>query len=618
MAILKEVWTWEVSQPDVKLTYRCVLELQERLEKTCELAKEELSKAQSKQKKIYNVKSKDREFKPGEKVLLLLPSDNNKLLMQWKGPFVVVEKKGENNYRIQLPERVRLFYANMLKKYTERKEVIGAFAVVETEIEDGVEPIEGISVLQNETFRDVQVNPELEPAQREQVFQLLSEFEDIFSDIPKVTNLGEHRIQLTSSEPIRSKAYPLPYALREQVDKEIDSMIASGIIEPSTAPYASPIVVVRKPDGSNRICVDYRKLNRVTVCDPEPMPQMEEIFAKLSGSKYFSKFDFSKGYWQVSMRPEDRDLTTFVTHRGLFRFTVMPFGLVNAPATFSRIMRRLTCDLQKLRNYLDDVLSHAKDWDDHVQRLRQFFSKVREANLALKPSKCSVGFTKLIFLGHKIGQGGVSPRESLIEKIQRAPAPTTKKQLRSFLELVGFYRAYVPNFSALAVPLTDLAKKGSPNVLQWSDTQQRAFETLKSLVCNPPVLKLPDVSKPFILQTDAACSGLGAILLQESDGVKHPVAFASRKLLPREQNYSTIEREALAIVWGIMKFQNFLYGQHFLLETDHHPLQFLNEAKYHNSRVMWWSLSLQPYRFTVRAIKGSQNVGADFLSRNSC
>ena len=226
----------EVSQPDVKLTYQYVLELQERLEKTCELAKEELSKAQSKQKNIYNVKSKDREFKPGEKVLLFLPSDNNKLLMQWKGPFVVVEKKGENNYRIQLPERVKTFHANMLKKYTERKKVIGALAIVETEIEDGVELIEGISVLQNETVRDVQVNPELEPGQREQMFQLLSEFQDIFNDVPKITNLEEHRIQLTGCEHIRSKAYPLPYALREQVDKEIDSMIASGIIEPTTAP----------------------------------------------------------------------------------------------------------------------------------------------------------------------------------------------------------------------------------------------------------------------------------------------------------------------------------------------------------------------------------------------
>jgi len=343
----------------VKLTYQYVLELQERLEKTRELARDELSKAQSKKRKVYNIKSKERDFKPGEKVLLLLPSDNNKLLMQWKGPFKVVEKKGGNNYRIQLPERVKMFHANMLKKYAERKdqnEILGALAVIESENEVGIEPMEEVSVVQKETFQDVQVNPELEPEKRQQVFELLSDFQDIFSDIPKVTTLGEHSIKLTSSEPIRSKAYPLPFTSRQEVEKEIDSMLASAVIEPSTAPYASPIVVV----GSNRICIDYRKLNRVTVCDPEPIPRMEEIFAELSGSQYFSKFDFCKGYWQVRMRPQDRDLTTFVTHRGLFRFRVMPFGLVNAPATFSRIMRRLIYDLQKLRNYLDDVLSHSR------------------------------------------------------------------------------------------------------------------------------------------------------------------------------------------------------------------------------------------------------------------
>jgi len=295
----------------------------------------------------------------------------------------------------------------------------------------------------------------------------------------------------------------------------------------------------------------------------------------------------------------------------------MPFGLVNAPATFSRIMRKLNCNLQKLRNYLDDVLSYSKTWNKHLQGLGAFLSKVREAKLSLRPSKCSVGFTELTLLGHKVGQHGASPCEDLVDKILQARTPKIKKQLRSFLALVGFYRAYVPNFAVIAVPLTDLTKKGSPNVLQWSDVHERAFSTLKRCVCNPPLLQLPDVSKPFILQTDAACDGLGAILLQESEQTKHPVTFASQKLLPREQNYSVIEREALAIIWGVKRYHNYLYSQHFYLETDRHPLQFLNEAKQFSSRVIRWSLILQPYRFTIRAIKGSHNVGTDFLSRHS-
>ena len=191
----------------------------------------------------------------------------------------------------------------------------------------------------------------------------------------------------TSSEPVRSKAYPLPYALREQVDKEIDSMLASGIIEPSTASYASPIVVVNKPDGSNRICIDFRKLNKITVFDPEPMPQMSDIFAELSGILYYSKFDFCTGYWQVPMEEEDKDLTTFVTHRGLYRFKFMPFGLVNAPATFSRIMRKLLNGLRDLHNYLDDVWVIMAIGLPTFMHFVSFFVRVREANLALKPTK---------------------------------------------------------------------------------------------------------------------------------------------------------------------------------------------------------------------------------------
>ena len=363
--------------------------------------------------------------------------------MQWRGPYEVVERRNDNNYRIQLPSKVKLFHANMLKRYTERKmdpesevEVLGA-AIVNVSNDEEVEFAE-FSGKQSETYKSVNINPELPLEKREEIESLLSEFPDVFSDVPKVTGLGEHSINLTSSDPIRSKPYPLPYAMREAVDKEIDSMLELGIIEPSTAPYSSPIVVIRKSDGSNRICVDYRKLNNVTVFDPEPLPQIQEIFSDLSGSQYFSKFDFCKGYWQVPMSPEDRDLTTFVTHRGLFKFRVMPFGLVNAPATFSRIMRKLLDKLQKLRNYLDDVLAHTAGWSQHVCTLRQFLERVREANLALKPSKCFVAYDELTFLGHKLGQQGVSPTAEMIEKIARAPAPTTKKQLRSFLGLVGY------------------------------------------------------------------------------------------------------------------------------------------------------------------------------------
>jgi hypothetical protein len=405
--------------------------------------------------------------------------------------------------------------------------------------------------------------------------------------------------------------------MKDVIDKEIESMLALNIIEPSTAPYASPIVIVKKPDGSNRVCVDFRNLNRISVFDPEPLPQMEDIFSELSGSRYFSKFDFSKGYWQVAMKTEDRDLTTFICHRGLFRFKVMPFGLINAGATFSRIMRKLLVGLSNTRNYLDDVLTYAQRWQQHIQTLRDFLTRVRDANLVLRPSKCFVGFQTVTFLGYQLGPEGLHPTTEMIDKIQKASRPVDKKQLRSFLGMIGYYRSFVPNFAAIAVALTDLTRKGSPNQLVWGEAQENAFQSLKRYVCSPPILRLANVHEPFILQTDASCDGIGAILLQEEEGVRHPVAFASKKLLPRERNYSTIEREALAIVWGVRKFENYLYGRHFFLETDHHPLQYLLKAKYSNGRLMRWALALQPYRFTITAIKGSENVGADFLSRHA-
>jgi len=316
------------------------------------------------------------------------------------------------------------------------------------------------------------------------------------------------------------------------------------IIEESTAAYASPVVMVEKPDGTKRVCVDYRRLNSVTVFDLEPMPTAEEIFAKLAGDRFFSKFDLSKGYWQVPVREQDRDFTTFICHRGLFRFRVMPFGLVNAPATFSRLMRRVLRNTQSTDNYLGDVLAHTPDWPRHLAALRHFFECIRKANLTLRPSKCEIGETTVSFLGHTLTEGEMKPRPETVKKILRVPPPRTMKQLRAFLGLASFYWKYVPNLAVIAAPLTDATRKGNPTETVWKDGRDKAFQELKRRISTQPILRLPDVSQPFIVQTDASHVGIGAMLLQkDATGKQRPVAFASRKLQPRESNYSTTERE---------------------------------------------------------------------------
>jgi len=234
-------------------------------------------------------------------------------------------------------------------------------------------------------------------------------------------------IQLTTAEPIKEKAYTLPMTLWETLDKEIDNMLAMGIIEESTAAYASPVVMVEKPDGTKRVCVDNRKLNCVTVFNPEPMPTAEEIFVKLSGDRFFSKFDLSKGYWQVPVRERDRDFTTFICHRGLFRFRVLPFGLVNAPPTFSRLMRRVLRNSQST-DYLDDT----PGWIRHLAALRHFFECIQKAKLTLRQSKCEIGKTTVSCLGHTLTEGAMSLRQETVVKILKVPLPRTVKPLNPF------------------------------------------------------------------------------------------------------------------------------------------------------------------------------------------
>lgn len=393
-------------------------------------------------------------------------------------------------------------------------------------------------------------------------------------------------------------------------------MIKLGIIEQSDSPYASPLVLVKKPDGTNRYCVDYRALNAKTIFDAEPIPDISEIFAKLAKDNFFTKLDLTKGYWQIPVKPEVRPLTAFITYHGLYQFKTMPFGLVNSAATFSRVMRKLLKGVKNVDNYIDDILIHTATFEDHLMSLEEVLKRLRENNLTAKPSKCCIGYSTVEFLGHVVCQGKITPRPEKLVAIKKAPRPQTKSQLRSFLGLTGYYRSFIPNYAEAALPLTDKLKKGEPNKLRWEEAQEKSFQSLKRKLSDSPILHLPDLGKQFILRTDASDVGMAAVLLQENNGVKFPVAYASKKFSVAQKNYSVIERECYAIVWAVQKFESYLYGTEFVIETDHQPLKCIQRSKVANGRIMRWALVLQPYRYRIQVIKGRDNIGADFLSRS--
>ncbi|XP_064470233.1 uncharacterized protein LOC135384984 [Ornithodoros turicata] len=633
LTVLKELWTRADLPEETKTTYEYVLELRNRLESTCKLAHESLEKAGARYRQYYNKKARDRNLTTGDKVLVLLPTDNNKLLMHWKGPFPVTQKKGPVDYEVDVGTARRVFHINMLKKYEQRCPPDETSLRAESKGREGDDRLsrqmcaavsdpgpaeEELPLMQmepTEDAKDVVISSEICAEERREIELLLDQYGTVFSDVPGKTDLVQCRLQMTTDRPIYVKQYPLPYALRESVQEEVERMLQMGVIEPSESAYNSPVVIVKKPDRTNRLCIDFRRINDALVSNSEPIPNAEEIFTTIANKRVFSKLDLSKGYWQVPLDEASKPKTAFSTSTGLYHFCYMPFGIKTAPAVFTRLMREVLAGVADVVHYYDDVLVASATWEGHIMSLGEVFHRLQQAGLTARPTKCELAFSRITFLGHEIGGGTKAPLTKTLEKIQQARRPATKRQIRSFLGLAGYYREFIPGYAAIAKPLTDATKKGASNNVSWTEDIERAFEALKKALSSPPVLRLPDLQRPFTLRTDASDTCLGAMLLQEYEGVLHPVSCASRKLTGAETAYATVEKEGLALVWGINRFKPYLIGVPFTVQTDHRPLQYLNKCKHVNQRVLRWSLMLQEYDFKVEYIRGSDNVGADYLSR---
>ncbi|KAH7707236.1 gagpol and env protein precursor [Aphelenchoides avenae] len=446
----------------------------------------------------------------------------------------------------------------------------------------------------------------LEGANKDKMILLFERFNDCFalSDFELgTTHLFEHEIELADgTKPIAQPGRPVPLALHRPLKEMLELYWQMGVIKPSKSAWSSPVVLVRKKDSSLRMCVDYRRLNKVIKLLQYPMPNINVMLQSLVGKKFFTTCDLHSGYWQIPLSPQAKELTAFSTLGGYWEFNVLPFGLSNAPGGFERAMEKIfEEDLGKtVFIYLDDILIATDTLEEHLQVVEK---------------------TETAFLGHVISSEGLKTDAEKIEKILAYPVPLTPSEIRAFLGFCSYYRQFVRNFTLLSLPLRELL---SSSQWQWTEKEQNAFDELKRRMSSTPVLAQPDIEaaisgkRPFILYTDASKDGVGAVLHQVGpDGKEHPIAFASKSCSKAERNYAIADLEALALIFDLNKFKYFLLGTHVIARTDHQPLVSLFKRRDLSGRAYRWALEIQEWNNPkIEYISGKKNVVADALRRN--
>jgi hypothetical protein len=472
----------------------------------------------------------------------------------------------------------------------------------------------------NKEFEESFKIGKIEKEQEEKLRKLIGKYKEIcaISDTKLgKTNVVKHTINTGNHEPINQKQYRVKnMEKKKMIKEEVEKMLRDKIIQKSQGPWASPIVIVDKKDGSKRFCVDYRKINAITKTDAHPLPRIDDMLEQFREASWFSSIDLASGYWQIEMDEEDKEKTAFTCHIGLFEFNVMPFGLKNAPPTFQRMMNEILREWLDdfVVVYIDDIMIYSKTFEEHLKHIEKILKKLKEVNLMLKLKKCKWCEQNIEFLGHIVGKEGLKPDPRKIEKVKQIKEPTTVTEVRSFLGLVGYYRRFIEDFSKIARPLHELTKKNVK--FKWEEKHQKAFEKLKEKLIEYPILGFPDYEKEFVLMTDASKEGLGAILSQKNnEGKEIVIAYGSKSLLPAEKNYPITDMECLAIVWGIKHFHEYLIGRKFKIITDHSALVTLQTAKIPKGRRGKWMMELQQYDFKIEHRPGKSNGNADALSR---
>ena len=456
---------------------------------------------------------------------------------------------------------------------------------------------------------------------RDGLDKILSDFEDMFPEqLPKGRPPKREVEFAIKTEPGAAPPNRPPYRLspkeHEELQAQIEDLLAQGHIRPSQSPYGAPILFVPKKDGRWRMCIDYRALNKQTIKDRYPLPRIDDLLDRLGKARYFSMIDLASGYHQIAMKEDDIPKTAFRTHRGHFEFVVMPFGVSNAPATFQRLMNKVFAkELDAfILVYLDDILIFSQTKEEHLEHIRTALGRLRDAKIYARLHKCEFYKDKVEYLGFDVSARGVQPSPDKVRAVVEWPKPSSVKDVRSFLGLAGFYRRFIRNFSLKARPLTELTRDDA--TWRWDEPQEMAFKTLKRSLVTAPVLHMPNFELPFVLTTDASAVSVGGILEQDFGAGLQPVAYESKKLSPTEMRYSAYERELLGIVWAIGKWRHYFEGRKLIVQTDHSSLRHLPNQPSVNRRIWKWVSILQGYDIEIRHIPGKVNP-ADTLTRQA-
>jgi transposase InsO family protein len=448
----------------------------------------------------------------------------------------------------------------------------------------------------------------------------------LFDPTPSIINIPPQlAIRTGDNPPVYSKQYPASNKDQEIKSEETKKLFERGQIEESTSPWSSPIVLVKKKDKTLRFCIDYRRLNAITMKDAFPLPRIDEIFDQLADAMYYTKFDFKSGYFQVPLSKEDRPKTAFSTRDNHYQFTVLPQGITNGPATFQRVINHILGPTRwkYALAYIDDVIIYSQTFEEHVSHLSDICQILKDARFRLNPEKCEIARTQTDYLGHQITHGEIRPSPHNINGLLNTKIPQTPEEACKFVKAAEYYRKFIPNFSQIAEPLRKFVpttrtqqKKGQKTIITLTQDEIKAFEELKKFLTTDLVLRLPNNRFPFKVQTDASDEGIGAVLLQTYPEGDRPIAYLSKKFTPAQRKWSPMEQECYAIICVLDKWHNYLSGVKFTWETDHKALTQLNQKAQINKRCERWRLKILEYDFIVKYIPGPMNSMPDYLSRS--